>query len=84
MLLKKFPRGKATAPSFTKPSSEITANLVLESIAESRKQLELLSSANKDQYFTHPIFGYLQQSDTIKFLGVHTNHHVKIINDILN
>ena len=83
LLLNKFPRGRADAPSFTKPIFEINANSVLQNIAESRKNLELLLTGDKNQYFTHPIFGELNLNNTIKFLGVHTNHHAKIIKDIL-
>lgn len=83
LLLNKFPRGSAKAPSFTMPTFEITTDSVLQNIAVSRQHLEMLATANKNQYFTHPIFGNLNLNDTIKFFGVHTNHHVKIIKDIV-
>ncbi|TRZ82289.1 MAG: DUF1569 domain-containing protein [Sediminibacterium sp.] len=83
LLLNSFPRGKAKAPSFTVPSEELSPASILQSIQTSRKSIEALAKAGKNQYFTHPIFGDLNTEQTIKFLGVHTNHHLKIIKDVL-
>jgi len=83
LLLNSFPRGKAKAPSFTMPSEELSPTYILKSIQASRASIETLSKAGKNQYFTHPIFGELNKADTFKFLAMHTNHHLKIIKDIL-
>jgi hypothetical protein len=83
LLVNAFPRGKAKAPSFTRPSHELSNATILQSIQGSRKSIEALSNASKNQYFTHPIFGELNSKDTFKFLAVHTYHHEKIIKDIL-
>jgi hypothetical protein len=83
LLFNKIPRGKAKAPSFTQPANEVSMDMVLQQIAEARKSAELLLTAGKSQYFTHPIFGDLQLPTAIKFLYVHTYHHEKIIRDIL-
>ena len=83
LLLNSFPRGKAKAPSFTMPSEELSTASILKSIQSSRASIEALAKAGKNQYFTHPIFGDLNTGQTFKFLGVHTNHHLKIIKDIL-
>ena len=82
LLFNKIPRGKAKAPSFTQPANEVSMDMVLQQIAEARKSAELLLTADKSQYFTHPIFGDLQLPTAIKFLYVHTYHHEKI-RDIL-
>ena len=83
LLFNKIPRGKAKAPSFTQPANEVSMDMVLQQIAEARKSAELLLTADKSQYFTHPIFGDLQLPTAIKCLYVHTYHHEKIIRDIL-
>ena len=83
LLLNKIPRGKAKAPSFTQPASEVTMSMVLQQIEDARKSAESLLTADKRQYFTHPIFGDLQLPTAIKFLYVHSYHHEKIIKDIL-
>ena len=83
LLFNKIPRGKAKAPSFTQPANEVSLDLILQHIADARKSAELLLTTNKNKYFTHPIFGDLRLPVAIKFLYVHTNHHEKIIKDIL-
>jgi hypothetical protein len=83
LLVNSFPRGKAKAPSFTVPSEELSPTSILKSIQAARASLELLTNAGKNQYFTHPIFGDLNKDKTFKFLAVHTNHHLKIMKDIL-
>lgn len=83
LLVNSFPRGKAKAPSFTVPSEELSPDSILKSIHDAHASLALLANAGKNQYFTHPIFGDLNTNQTFKFLGVHTNHHLKIIKDIL-
>jgi hypothetical protein len=83
LLFNAIPRGKAKAPSFTIPSEELSPAFILQSIQTSRKCIEALAIAGKNQYFTHPIFGDLNAADTFKFLAVHTNHHLKIIKDIV-
>ena len=83
LLLNKIPRGKAKAPSFTQPASEVSREMVMQQIAEARKSAESLLTADKNKYFTHPIFGDLQLPTAIKFLYVHSYHHEKIIKDIL-
>jgi len=83
LLVNSFPRGKAKAPSFTVPSKDLSPASILKSIHDAHASLALLAKAGKNQYFTHPIFGDLNTEQTFKFLGVHTNHHLKIIKDIL-
>ena len=83
MLFNAIPRGKAKAPSFTIPSEELSPASILKSIQASRASIAALSKADKNQYFNHPFFGNLHTADTFKFLAVHTNHHLKIIKDIV-
>jgi len=83
LLVNSFPRGKAKAPSFTVPSEDLSPASISKSIQASHKSIETLAKAGKNQYFTHPIFGDLNTDQTFKFLAVHTNHHLKIIKDIL-
>ena len=46
-------------------------------------RMENFENLDDHQYFTHPIFKNLNKKQTIKFLKLHTNHHIKIVNDIL-
>lgn len=43
----------------------------------------MLASLDENQFFTHTLFKQLNKKQTLKFLGLHTNHHLKIVKDIL-
>jgi hypothetical protein len=82
-LTRKFPRGKAKAPAAVMPVEQLSETHLLESIANAKKAIEELNNCTKNQFFTHPIFGKLNQPQTFPFLGIHTNHHISIIKDIV-
>jgi hypothetical protein len=79
----KIPRGRGKAPKAVQPSEEVTASLLLASVEKAKENIALLGNLNKNQYFLHPYFGHLNLKPTIKFLKIHTQHHLDIINDIL-
>ncbi len=80
--MNKIPRGRAKAPKIVLPKTynELTLNEHLKISKLNIQDLENISSGN---YFNHPYFGNLKLDKTIKFLEIHTNHHLKIINDII-
>ena len=65
------------------PKNEITETQLLSNIELTRKLILELKSVSNDHYFEHPYLGKLKKKDTIRFLEIHTNHHLKIIDDIL-
>ncbi len=77
----KIPRGKAKNPKVVEPEffDENTLNVHLQKTKTINLELE---NIEKNKYFKHPFFGNLKLNDTIKFLEIHTIHHLKIINDI--
>jgi hypothetical protein len=81
--LGKIPRGKGKAPKVVQPKEEITQATLLESVEKANISVAELNNVQKNQYFLHPYFGHLNLKPTIKFLKIHTKHHLKIINDIL-
>jgi len=81
--LGKIPRGKGKAPKVVQPKEEITQATLLESVEKANISVAELNHVQKNQYFLHPYFGHLNLKPTIKFLKIHTKHHLKIINDIL-
>jgi hypothetical protein len=82
LLTKKIPRGKARAPKITVPTSISKAEL---EVALDRASLSVLNLLNQapNQYFTHPMFGDLNTKLTQRFLWIHTEHHLKIVRDML-
>ena len=79
----KIPRGKAKAPQIVVPKDTISKTQLLANLEQTRKLVLELETISKEHYFEHPFFGKLKRNDTIRFLEIHTNHHLKIIEDII-
>jgi len=82
-LIGKIPRGKAKNPKVVEPEffDENTLKLHLQ---KTRTTILELANIEKNKYFEHPFFGNLKSRDMIRFLEIHTNHHLEIIKDIQN
>ncbi|WJJ97318.1 DUF1569 domain-containing protein [Algibacter luteus] len=78
-----FPRGKVKAPKHVLPPETVTTEDLLKQLETARIHVGKLKSLPEKAYFKHFIFGKLSKKKTLRFLEVHTNHHLKIINDIL-
>ena len=78
-----FPRGKAKAPKHVKPPEVILKKDLISQLQEAKNHVETISSLNMNAYFKHPLFGNINTKRVTKFLVLHTNHHLKIINDIM-
>lgn len=83
LLTKKIPRGKARAPKAVVP--EMISKEALDAALD-RASLSVLNLLNQQpkQFFSHPIFGDLNTRQTQRFLWIHTEHHLKIVRDILS
>jgi hypothetical protein len=82
-LIKTIPRGKAKAPKVVIPVDEITIETLQESLKNTYQAIAYLKDCQENQYFMHPFFGQLNKKQTIKFLAIHTKHHLKIVRDVL-
>jgi hypothetical protein len=82
-LLNYIPRGKAKAPKSVIPGTELNLKALEESVAHTYQAMNYLKDCQPNQYFMHPFFGALNQRQTIRFLSIHTKHHLKIIRDIV-
>lgn len=78
-----FPRGRAKAPKSVVPKTEFNIESLKNHLSETHQNLKDLQVLDAKNHFIHPMFGKLNLKQTIKFLGIHTRHHVDIINDIL-
>lgn len=79
-----IPRGKAKAPKPVRPAEIITIEGLQTKLTLAQKNIILLESLPNNSYFTHPYFGDLNLKATIWFLKLHTLHHLKIVDDIIN
>lgn len=82
-ILGKFPRGKAKSPKRVLPPEIIETVAIENQLEEVKRNLKIIDELKEGQFFDHPYFNHLNKNQTIKFLGMHTNHHLKIIKDIL-
>jgi hypothetical protein len=81
--INRIPRGKANAPKNVQSSDEILKQDLQNQIEISKTLVLDLEKLHKKSNFKHPYFDILNLKQTIKFLNIHTNHHLKVINDIL-
>ena len=78
-----FPRGKARAPKQVLPPEQITEEDLLNQLAEAKANIETIKNLDRNAHFKHPFFGHINKKRVNRFLILHTNHHLKIIRDIL-
>ncbi len=78
-----FPRGKAKAPKHVKPPEVILKKDLIAQIQLAKTNVEKIVKLDKNAYFKHPLFGNINTTRVYRFLVLHTNHHLKIINDIM-
>jgi hypothetical protein len=79
----RIPRGKAKAPKTVIPQSIADAATLAAHLTSLRNKLHHLSMVQPHHFFVHPYFGPLHVKHTQKAIYIHTQHHLKIINDII-
>ena len=78
-----LPRGKFTAPKSVRPKENVGSDTIQMHYDQALTTVEKLSNIPKKRHITHPILGTMNRDKTIKYLTIHTEHHLKIIRDIL-
>ena len=78
-----FPRGRARAPKAVLPPEVINDADLKNQLESAKTHIPNLSQLPKKANFKHPYFGILNKKQTLKFMFLHTEHHLKIIRDIL-
>ena len=82
--INKIPRGSGKAPKRVLPQNNFSRETLKNHFLLTIDKLNEFSSLNPDNYIEHPVFGKLNLKLTIKFLFIHTRHHINIIKDIIN
>ena len=79
-----IPRGGGKAPKPTRPEKEEMEEASLRSDFDETRMLMavIFKKTQENSYLQHPYFGMLNREETMKFLDIHTKHHLKIIKDI--
>ncbi len=79
---RKIPRGRAQSPSSVQPGAFNIQTLNTHAYVTG-EQLKELATIKEDKFFKHPVLGKLRLKATVRFLEIHTQHHLNIIRDIL-
>lgn len=80
----RIPRGVAQSPSSVRPPNVILTDNLYAQLAEARDKVSKISTLDENAFFQHPVFNTINRDQTRRFLEIHTNHHLRIIDDILN
>jgi hypothetical protein len=83
LLVGALPRGKAKAPARVQPLNEITPEILAAASEKTAAALQRLTELPAKAHFKHPFFGVLHKNHSLRTMTIHTNHHIRIINDIL-
>lgn len=78
-----IPRGKIKAPKQFVPLEIPTRESVLKLINLAKERLEAVKNLSEKSFITHPFLGDFDKKTTLRFLWLHSNHHLKIVDDIL-
>ncbi len=83
-----IPRGIGKAPSAAQPDTPVKIDRLRDTIETQMRHLDTIyaerqEAARSRQQFRHPVFGFLTPRQWIRFVHVHTKHHMKIVRDIL-
>jgi hypothetical protein len=81
---KKIPRGKVKSSKNVTQENHITLEYVQKNLHRTNSLLQEVNSLDKHAFFEHPFLKKLDVKSTIKFLEIHTQHHLSIINDIIS
>ncbi|WP_379966351.1 DUF1569 domain-containing protein [Epilithonimonas sp. UC225_85] len=78
-----IPRGKIRAPKQFFPLETPTMESILKLMNLAKERLEATKNLPEKSFITHPFLGDFDKKTTLRFLWLHSNHHLKIVDDIL-
>lgn len=85
--LGRLPRGRAQAPAFTLPPEEPGRGELEHSLARNRQALSALAPhlpalSHLEGRLRHPRLGMLDAPQWLRFVRIHSTHHLAIIRDV--
>jgi len=81
--MNKIPRGRAKSPDQVRPAEISIGDSIISHLKQAKSYVKQIDSLPKKAHFKHPFVGTLNKKQAKRFLKIHTNHHLKIIRDIL-
>ena len=84
LTIRKIPRGRVQSPKSVQPNTHFNCETLQNHVVSTQEKIKALDTLQRNHFFKHPFFGKLNLKPSIKFLILHTKHHINIINDILD
>jgi len=78
----RIPRGRGKAPEMALPNPDLEPSELNALLDQSKVLIGRVAEANRDQWWEHFIFGSLNRDQTLRFIGIHNGHHLRIMTDI--
>ncbi len=78
-----IPRGRAKAPKRVQPPAIITTEAIKTQLETSRTKIQGAFLLDNNANIKHPFFKQLDKGQSLRFIQLHTEHHLKIVRDIL-
>ncbi|MBX2827857.1 MAG: hypothetical protein KTR22_06825 [Flavobacteriaceae bacterium] len=78
-----IPRGRAQSPESVLPPEHIETKDLYSQLKEARENMVKAFHLDENAHFEHPVFGTISRGNALRFIEVHTEHHLKIMRDIL-
>nr|WP_299170965.1 DUF1569 domain-containing protein [uncultured Allomuricauda sp.] len=78
-----FPRGVAKSPRVVRPPDVIATEDLYRQLEMAKESLKAIQKLSTNAHFEHPYFNVLNKKQSIRFLKIHTGHHLKIVRDIV-
>lgn len=83
LMLNYIPRGKGKSPKHVLPPEMIKIDDLKKQLTQAKTNIAAIPQLNKEAHFLHPYFGTMRRDTALKFIKMHTKHHLKIVKDIL-
>lgn len=89
MRVGRIPRGRAKAPSLAEPVADVSSKELSTRLRKQKGYLDRIASQREEvvnlrQRFRHPLLGEFSARDGVRFVRVHTDHHLRIVREIMH
>lgn len=81
--LGRIPRGRGRAPDIVKPADNTDPAQLTALLQKVKALVAQVDQVPANATFFHPVFGQLRKKQGIRFMRIHTHHHLAIIRDIV-
>jgi len=79
-----FPRGVAKAPDVSLPADNTPEEALAQLLLKTRNRIGRLETVSSTSVAHHPYLGEMVRDEAVHFIAIHLDHHLSIIEDIVN